>query len=214
MAENAVTRDGSAGRGVEADGTRRKSKAAERILEAASKLFYERGIWATGVDTVVEHSGVTKMTLYNHFGSKDELVAAYLRRRDERWRGWLTDAVERRADSPGGRLLAVFDALGSWLEGEVEGFRGCAFINASTEIADPKHPARAAAREQKRWMREYLEGLASDAGAEDPQRLAEQLFILFEGATVATTMQSSGGATRRAKEAAAALIDLEVPKRD
>lgn len=195
---------------AEAEERRGKSPAAQRVLEAASELFYERGIWATGVDTIVEHSGVTKMTLYKHFGSKDELVAAYLRRRDELWRGWLKEAVEERAGSPRERLLAVFDALGSWLEGEVEGFRGCAFINAATEISDPGHPARAVALEQKRWMREYLEELASGVGASDPEGLAEQLLILFEGATVVTTLKASRGPTRGARAAAQTLIDDEL----
>ncbi|CAN5702154.1 TetR/AcrR family transcriptional regulator [soil metagenome] len=201
-------------RRTEAEERRGKSPAAQRVLEAASELFYERGIWATGVDTIVEHSGVTKMTLYKHFGSKDELVAAYLRRRDELWRRWLTEAVEQGADSPRERLLAVFDALGGWLEGEVEGFRGCAFVNAATEIAAPDHPARAVALEQKRWMREYLEELASDAGATDPEGLAEQLLILFEGATVTTTLQASKAPTHGAKVAAATLIDGDVHNED
>lgn len=199
---------------TQAEKKRDRSPAAQRVLEAASELFYERGIWATGVDTIVEHSGVTKMTLYKHFGSKDELVAAYLRRRDELWRGWLTDAVEARADSPRERLLAVFDALGSWLEGEVEGFRGCAFVNAASEISAPDHPARTVALEEKRWMREYLEGLASEAGAANSEALAEQLLLLFEGATVMTTLRTSKAPTRGAKAAATALIDIEVGTED
>ena len=195
---------------TEAETKRGRTPAAQRVLEAASELFYARGIWATGVDTIVEHSGVTKMTLYKHFGSKDELVAAYLRHRDELWRERLTEAVEQRADSARERLLAVFDAMGSWLEGEVEGFRGCAFLNAASEIADPDHPARAVALEEKRWMREYLEELASDASAADPEALAEQLLLLFEGATVMTTLQTTKDPTRAAKAAATALIDIEV----
>lgn len=186
-----------------------RTPAARRVLDAASELFYERGIGATGVDTIVERSGVTKMTLYKHFGSKDELVGAYLRRRDRRWREWLTAEVESRADSPRERLLAVFDALDNWLGGEVESFRGCAFINAATEIADPDHPARAAALEQKRWMGDYLEKLALEAKATDPKRLAEQLWVLFEGATVTTTMSSRRGPTQTARGAAASLIDLD-----
>lgn len=179
------------------------SPAARRILDAASELFYARGIGATGVDTVVAHSGVTKMTLYKHFGSKDELVAAYLRERDRRWRAWLTEAVQRRAGEP---LLAVFDALDTWLAGEVEGFRGCAFINAATEIADADHPARAVAQEQKRWMRAYLERLATEADAPEPAAVADQLMLLFEGACVTSTMQTSTRPARTARAAAAKLL--------
>ncbi len=88
----------------------RDRPAATRILRTASESFYEEGIRAVGVDALVERAGVAKMSLYKNFGSKDDLVAAYLRARDERWRGWLRDEVERRADSPKGKLLAVFDA--------------------------------------------------------------------------------------------------------
>lgn len=193
-----------------AEGSRGRSPAAQRVLESASELFYEKGIWATGVDAIAEHSGVTKMTLYKHFGSKDELVAAYLRRRDALWREWLTAAVEESAESPRERLLAIFDALGSWLEGEIEGFRGCAFVNAASEIAAPDHPARQVALEEKRWMREYLEGLTADAGARDPEALAEQLLLLFEGATVATTLRSTRAPALGARAAAATLMDREL----
>lgn len=180
------------------------SSAAERILQAASELFYEEGIRAVGVDTIVERAGVAKMTLYKNFGSKDELVAAYLRARDERWRAWFEDAIEHRADSPKEKLLAVFDAYGEWMERESP--RGCAFINAFAEIADPAHPAREVVREQKGWMLWYLTGLTSDAGAEEPGELAERLFVLLEGATVAGVMRSVADSVRKARQVAAALV--------
>lgn len=180
-----------------------RSPAAERILRTASELFYEEGIRAVGVDTVVERAGVAKMTLYKNFGSKDELVAAYLRARDHRWRAWLEDAVERRAGSPKEKLLAVFDASGEWMERESP--RGCAFINAFAEIADPVHPAQEVAREQKSWMREYLTKLTLEAGAEKPEELAEQLFVLLEGVTVAGAMATVANPWHRAREVAVAL---------
>ena len=167
-------------------------------------MFYEEGIRAVGVDTLVERAGVAKMSLYKNFGSKDELVAAYLRARDERWRAWFEDAVESRADSPKGKLLAVFDAYDEWMERESP--RGCAFINAFAEISDPAHPAREVVREQKGWMLRYLTGLASDAGAEGPEGLAERLFVLIEGASVADAMRSVTGSMRKAREVAAVLV--------
>lgn len=182
----------------------RRSQAAERVLEAASELFYREGIRAVGVDTVVERSGVAKMTLYKHFGSKDELVAAYLRRREARWREWLTDAVESRADSPRERLLAVFDALGEWMAGDE--FRGCASINATVELADPGHPARVAAKEYKEWMRSYLKRLAAEAGAGEPEEIAERMLILLDGATVTAVMQTSREPIRQAKAMAEAVL--------
>jgi AcrR family transcriptional regulator len=181
------------------------SSAAERILWAASELFYEEGIRAVGVDTIVERAEVAKMSLYKNFGSKDELVAAYLRARDERWRAWCEDAVERRAGSPKERLLVVFDAYGEWMERESP--RGCAFINAFAELADPAHPAREVAWEQKRWMLRYLAKLASEAGVEEPEELAERLFMLLEGAIVASAMRTVENPLSKAKETAASLVE-------
>jgi AcrR family transcriptional regulator len=182
-----------------------RTPAAEKLLRVASELFYGEGIRAIGVDTIVERSGVAKMTLYKNFGSKDELVVAYLRARDERWRAWLEDEVERRADSPRERIPAVFDALEKWMEGD-EGFRGCAFVNASTEIADSSHPAYAVISEHKRWMLRYFEGLAEAAGDEAPEELAERLLILYEGANIARTMRIGREPIVRARETAEALI--------
>ena len=168
-------------------------------------MFYERGIRAVGMDALADEAGVTKVTIYKNFGSKDGLVAAYLQARDERWRRWLEEAVARRADAPRERLLAVFDALGEWLRSE-EGVRGCAFVNASTEITDSSHPARALIEEQKQWMREYFIGLASEAGLEEPAELAERFMILYEGATVNFTMRIGSDPTGQAREIAEALL--------
>ena len=115
-------------------------------MEAASELFYREGIGAVGVDTISERAGVSKRTLYNRFGGKDELVAEYLRRRDERWRAYLRGVTEGVED-PGEKLLAVFGAYGEWLAGR--DFRGCPFANAAAEIPDPDHPARVVARRHK-----------------------------------------------------------------
>jgi AcrR family transcriptional regulator len=186
-------------------GNRPRTPAAERVLEAASRMFYERGIRVVGVDAIAEEAGVTKVTIYKNFGSKDELVAAYLRARDERWRVWLEEAVERRAGSPGEQLLAVFDALGEWMESEA-GFRGCAFVNAATEISDRAHPAHEVMAEQKRWMLGYFARLATEAGIGEPEELAERLLILFEGATITHALRTGREPIRRARETAALLI--------
>src|SRR5919107_2555201 len=106
--------------------TIRRRPGAERLLEAASELFYREGIRAVGVDTVSERAGVSKRTLYNRFGGKDELVAEYLRRRDERWRGYLKERTEGVVD-PRGTLLVVFGAYEEWLVGEDYG--GWSFAN-------------------------------------------------------------------------------------
>ena len=128
--------------GEERRATRRRP-GAERLLEAASDLFYREGIRAVGVDTISARAGVSKRTLYNRFGGKDELVAEYLRRRDERWRGYLQERTDGVVD-PREKLLAVFGAYEEWLVGE--DLRGCAFANAAAEIPEPEHPARIVAQ--------------------------------------------------------------------
>ena len=157
--------------------------AARRVLDAAAELFYGQGINAVGVDLIAKHAGVTKKTLYERFGSKEALVAAYLRERDERWRVWLTAEVDKapRQDPPD-RILATFDALGVWMHRENP--RGCGFVNAAAELPDTGHPARQVISDQKHWLRGYLRDLSEDAGAEDPDALADELLLLHEGATV------------------------------
>jgi AcrR family transcriptional regulator len=181
-----------------------KTSTADRILRSASELFYSRGIRAVGVDAVAAEAGVTKKTLYEKFGSKDELVAAYLRARDERWRRWLVRDVERRGGTPRERLLSTFDALGEWMERENP--RGCGFVNAAAELPDPDHPARIVVMEQKSWLRDYLAKLASETGATDPEDLAERLLILHEGANVANSFGMTTDAAIKAKHTAEALL--------
>lgn len=177
--------------------------AAERVLRAASELFYREGIRAVGVDAIAAEAGVTKKTLYEKFGSKDDLVAAYLRDRDVRWREWLRGVVEG-CSGPKERLLATFDGLEGWMERE--GPRGCGFVNAYAEFADPNHPARGAVLEQKQWLREYLREFASRAGAGDPEDIARKLLMLHEGATIAYSLGMDPGAAQRSKQAALAML--------
>lgn len=179
--------------------------AGRRVLAAAGELFYREGIHAVGVDAIAAAAGVTKKTLYDRFGSKDRLVATYLRARDDRWRAWLTEDITRHATTPRARLLRTFDALGEWFLRE--GPRGCAFVNALAELPDPDHPARAVIADQKRWLRDYLAELAADTDAARPRVLAEQLLLLHEGATAVQATGVAGDAIARAKEAAATLLD-------
>ncbi|WP_402463605.1 TetR/AcrR family transcriptional regulator [Isoptericola aurantiacus] len=155
--------------------------AGHRILEAAEELFYERGLTAVGVDLVAERSGVTKRTLYNQFGSKDNLVAAYLSARDERWRAHVRAAVDAHDDQVAA-VTAPFDALRTW---STPDGRGCAFINALAELPDPAHPAHRIATDQKLWLLRLFEQLATAAGCVRPAALARRLLVLHEG-TLAT----------------------------
>ena len=174
--------------------------AGERLLEAASRLFYGRGIRAVGVDLVAEVAGTTKKTLYDRFGSKDELVALYLRGRARRWQAFLLPYVQ--ASGPD-RVLGVFDALADWLR---EQERGCAFVNAYAEVGGTGHPAESVIREEKDWMRRVLVALAGD------ESLGAQLHLLYEGAIVAHTAGARPDAVPTARAVAGRLIgDRGVP---
>ncbi|MFC9945920.1 TetR/AcrR family transcriptional regulator [Streptomyces pratensis] len=155
--------------------------AGRRILAAAEELFYDRGITAVGVDLIAEHSGVTKRTLYNQFGSKDHLVAAYLTGRDQRWRSLVRAAVDA-CDSPVEAVTAPFDALRIWSGTNT---RGCAFVNALAELPDPSHPAHRIAVDQKLWLLDLFEGLATAAGCSGPAAVASRLLVLHEGVLAA-----------------------------
>ena len=177
----------------------------DRLVDAAAELFYFRGITATGVDKIADRSGVSKPTLYAHFRSKDGLVTAVLTRRHEQRTASLDTWVRRRAGSPRDRLLAVFDWLAEWHA--TEGTRGCAFLNAAAEIVDPEHPAREVVRRQKHWMRDYLAGLAAEAGMPDPERLGADLMLLVDGANARMLVDGDLGAANDAGRVAALLVD-------
>ncbi|WP_255305972.1 TetR/AcrR family transcriptional regulator [Streptomyces sp. Wb2n-11] len=134
---------------------------AQRALDAASRLFYERGIHAVGVDLIAAEAGVTKKTLYDRFGSKEQIVVEYLAARDERWRAFLVEQLESVQD-PADRILAVFDASRTWARERSP--RGCGMVNARAEISDPSHPAYAIITGQKKWMLALFTDLARGVG--------------------------------------------------
>jgi AcrR family transcriptional regulator len=178
--------------------------ARERILDAAAELFYREGIRAVGVDMVVDRAGVAKASLYHHFRTKDDLAAAVLRRRDERWRRWLLDPVEASGTNPEKRVLAVFDALRTWFASDE--FRGCGFINAAAEFPDRDHPARIAAREHKLAVLADLVKLVEQIGVRDPKKLARRLFLLMEGAMATAYVEGATWPATDAKAAAEVLL--------
>jgi AcrR family transcriptional regulator len=155
----------------------------ERILVVARDLFYRRGIHAVGVDAIAEAAATNKMTLYRHFDSKDELVAACLRAvASEIDAAWDAIAAAHPGD-PKGELMAWLQHFGQWFTGEAG--RGCALANAAVELPDPDHPARQVVREHKSAVRERLARLCRDVGLHDPEGVASQVFLLCEGARVA-----------------------------
>ncbi|WP_310738929.1 TetR/AcrR family transcriptional regulator [Microbispora sp. H10830] len=177
--------------------------ARRRVLDAAERLFYARGIQAVGMDQIRDAAGVSLKRLYQCYPSKDALVEAYLEHRDQRWNQALAEHVGRVAESRE-RVTAVFGFLAEWF-GTTD-FRGCSFINAFGELG-PASPPVAAARAHKRTLRERLHTLAAEAGAADPDALADQLLLLVEGAIVAAAMGTATAPAERARSAARALLD-------
>ena len=192
------------------------STKRDHLVNTALELFMRDGFQATGIDKILKESGVAKMTLYNHFKSKDELILAVLRRRDETFRNWFMRVVEGASDSPRERLLAVFDALAQWF-GQ-DDFSGCTFINATAEFGDREDAIRGSCVEHKQLVLGYLEELAEAAGARNPKDLAFALNLLAEGAVVAARVMDSRDAAERAKRSAIILIanalDPEAPARE
>src|SRR5437763_14245449 len=182
------------------ESVRRAGSPAERILAAADKLFYLHGIRAVGVDAVAEEAGVSKRTLYNHYPTKDDLIAAYLVGRFKHIAP--SDAPARE------QILGYFDRLER--EFARPDFRGCAYVNAVCELSDPKHPAANIAlkfKEQRRaWYRILLERLE----VAKPGELATQLQLLAEGALSSNLVWGDPTLARAAREAAEVLIDSAI----
>jgi AcrR family transcriptional regulator len=183
----------------------------ERILDAADCLFYARGIHAVGVDAIIARADTAKTTLYGHFGSKDQLVAAYLRRRAAAAREVVETELGSYDGSAVDRILRVYALLGRALADP--GFRGCPFTNACAEF-DDDHPAATVAREHRRWLRDTFAQLGGEAGAPAPRRLAAQLLMLYDGAMVRAHVDRDDGAAASARAAAAALLRAEIGRAD
>jgi AcrR family transcriptional regulator len=186
------------------------AKARDRILSAAYDLFARHGIRAVGIDAIIEHSGVARMTLYRHFASKDDLVLAFLERRDALWSvAWLQAEVERRAKKPVERLLAVFDVIGDWFK--AENFEGCSFINVMLETTERSSAVRAATVMYLERVRLFLEQLAMQAGIADAAALARDWQLLMNGSIVAACAGDRGAAQRAREIAALALAAARAP---
>ncbi|MGV2984151.1 TetR/AcrR family transcriptional regulator [Microbacterium sp. AGC85] len=163
---------------------------ATRVLDAASRLFYEHGIHAIGVDTIAEAAGVTKKTLYDRFGSKESLVVAYLQHRDARWRAHVAAHLARVPEPGAARILAVFDAAISWSDENSP--KGCSAINARAEIGDGHdgHPVFPEVARQKAWLYELFTELCREGGVADAESTARAMMLLYEGAIVTVGMET------------------------
>jgi AcrR family transcriptional regulator len=186
------------------------TSARERLLEAANELFYEEGIHTVGIDRVIERAGVAKASLYSTFGSKDALVEAYLAGRHESRKARITRKLAA-ATTPRARLLAVFDALEERIS--ERSFRGCAFVLATAE-GNPSAGVRRVCDQSRAWMRDLLVEVATEAGATAPERLAQQLLLLYDGATVGSYMDDDPSVVKRARSLAATLVDGALGKHD
>ncbi|SKC78208.1 TetR/AcrR family transcriptional regulator [Krasilnikoviella flava] len=179
--------------------------AARRVLDAASRLFYARGLHAVGVDTIAAEAGVTKKTLYDRFGSKEALEVAYLRARDARWEERLRDALAACPGAGTDRVLVLFDAVEGWMA--TEGGRGCAAINARAEVDDPAHPVAVEVSRQKTWVRELLRTECHAAGLARPDALADALVLLYDGALAGSGTGVPGDPFAVARRAARTLCE-------
>jgi AcrR family transcriptional regulator len=183
-----------------------KPTVRERLLAAADELFYQEGVQSVGVDRVVQKAGVAKASLYSAFGSKEELIEAYLDARQAETR----KQVERtltRFRTPRERLLGVFDAQGQQFT--EPDFNGCAHMTASAE-ARHGGPVEGATDRYRQWVRTLFTDLAREAGIADPEGLARQLHLLYDGAGISARMDRDPTAATTARAAAAALFDAAV----
>ena len=176
----------------------------ERILATASDLFYRQGVRAVGVDLVVAEAGVAKTSLYRHFRTKDDLVAAFLAREDEDfWRTW-DQAAAGHGDDPAAELDAHLEWIGERVARS--GYRGCPQLNVAAEFPEADHPARAVAVAHKRELRRRLRIIAERLGVRSPDELAGQLALLVNGAFVSSPLLSAEEAVPLLRAAAHALV--------
>jgi AcrR family transcriptional regulator len=193
-----------------ASGTQALDKARsgrERILDAAYDLFSKAGVRAIGVDTITAEADVAKMTLYRNFASKNDLALAFLELREERWTvGWVQREVLRRAETPAGRLLAIFEIFSEWFARD--DFEGCAFVTSLLEFDDRADPVRQACVMHLAHIRAFVCELATAAGAEDPERFAAQWHILMKGSIVAAH-EGDRDAALKARELGILLLERD-----
>ncbi|MEK4565346.1 TetR/AcrR family transcriptional regulator [Alkalihalobacillus sp. FSL R5-0424] len=175
-----------------------------QILDVATDLFYREGIHATGVDKIVAEAGVAKMTMYNHFPSKDDLILAYLEKRDTEWRSWFVESVNELANDPTEKLLALFDVLDSWFNGP--NFNGCAFLNTAAEFTSITHPFHEAVVEHKKILNDYILELVQATEATNATELADSLYLLVEGAIITELVYQKGDSAQKAKAGAKLML--------
>jgi AcrR family transcriptional regulator len=176
----------------------------ERILAAAGDLFYRQGIRAVGVEAIAEAAGTNKMTLYRHFESKDELIAEYIRRLASCAEGLWGDLARQYPNDARKQLVGWLKSIGEHINNPKE--RGCAIANAAIELPEKHHPARCIIEKHKQGERDRLVKLCKQAGASKPEMLADELFLLIEGARVCAQSIGADGPGARLGRMGEAII--------
>lgn len=187
--------------------TRRRdtSETRQRIVETAERLFYAEGVRAVGIDRIIAEAEVAKMSLYNHFPSKDDLILAVLQFREEKFGAMFETWMERHVSAGMDRLAAFFAALQDWFQSP--GFRGCMFINARVELADAKHPACEFSACHKVRFHQLIQSIIEESrGVKVAAAVAPAIALLVEGAIVTAVMTQSSTAAAVARDAALALV--------
>ncbi|WP_169975513.1 TetR/AcrR family transcriptional regulator [Tautonia rosea] len=183
----------------------RKSDARQRIVETAERLFYAEGVRTVGIDRIIAEAGVAKMTLYNHFTSKDDLILAVLEFREEKFDAMFETWMGRHLEAGMDRLEAFFAALKEWFKSP--GFRGCMFINTCAELADAEHAAsKFSADHKKRFHVMLTQIITQERGEKVAEAVAPAVALLVEGAIVSAVMQQSIESAEVARDAAIRLI--------
>lgn len=182
------------------------SPKRDHLMATACRLFYRDGYRVVGIDTILAEAGVAKMTLYNHFASKEDLIVAVLEKRDRDLRASMAATVEAAGRSPAKRLLSMFDWLEAWFNSD--DFKGCAFIRALSEYPEPDHPIHRTAWRHKLAVTGMLAELAKANGAKDPAALAETLSMLIDGAIIAAHATGTSAPCQSARATAASLLKL------
>jgi AcrR family transcriptional regulator len=182
----------------------------ERLLAAADRLFYEEGVCTVGIDRILEEADVARASLYSTYGSKDELIRAYLQKRSEDWRALVAEALPTRWDNPRDRMLGIFELMAEWFN--TPDYRGCPFINASAEAAVTDVVSEVCDFHRE-WLRDLFSRLGKEVGLEDPEGLSAQLVLLCDGAMVGAQLDKSIPPGQAALSAAGALIDAATRRR-
>jgi AcrR family transcriptional regulator len=190
----------------------KKSDARQRLIETAERLFYAEGIHAVGIDRIIAEAGVAKMTLYNHFPSKDDLILAVLKFREAKFDAMFEKWMNRHVKAGMNRIEALFSALKDWFVSP--DFRGCMFINSNVELADAEHAASKFSAEHKERFHDMLKQvIAEHAGTSTADQVAPAVALLVEGAIVTAVMEQSSTPADVARDAALALVSKNSKKR-